>query len=101
VRCERCAGAIHGGHHRWHPIPGDRAPGLSGPAGSRRVGRHRCATACAPPPGLGRATPNGDRERVVSTRAGDLILVIPKLRQGGFFPAGLEPRRRLDKALDL
>ena len=43
---------------------------------------------------------NGYRERVLTTQVGDLTLAIPKLRQGSFFPNWLEPRRRVDKALD-
>ena len=35
----------------------------------------------------------------MSTHAGDLELAIPKLRQGTFFPALLERRRRVDQAL--
>ncbi len=42
---------------------------------------------------------NGHRSRVLSTKAGDLNLKIPKLREGSFFPAALEPRRRIDQAL--
>jgi transposase-like protein len=42
---------------------------------------------------------NGHRARLLSTKAGDLELRIPKLRQGAFFPALLEPRRRIDRAL--
>jgi putative transposase len=42
---------------------------------------------------------NGHRPRLYSTKAGDLELKIPKLRQGSFFPAVLEPRRRIDQAL--
>lgn len=42
---------------------------------------------------------NGHRSRVLSTKAGDLQLGIPKLRQGSFFPSLLEPRRRIDQAL--
>jgi transposase-like protein len=42
---------------------------------------------------------NGSRPRVLSTTAGDLELAIPKLRQGTFFPALLERRRRVDQAL--
>ncbi len=42
---------------------------------------------------------NGHRPRVVSTKAGDLQIGIPKLRQGSFFPSLLEPRRRIDQAL--
>jgi ketosteroid isomerase-like protein len=42
---------------------------------------------------------NGARERLLSTKAGDLELRIPKLRQGSFYPALLEPRRRIDRAL--
>ena len=42
---------------------------------------------------------NGHRPRVLSTKAGDLQLGIPKLRKGAFFPEILEPRRRIDQAL--
>ena len=42
---------------------------------------------------------NGYRERTLTTKAGDLNLKIPKLRQGSFFPSMLEPRRRIDQAL--
>ena len=42
---------------------------------------------------------NGHRPRVLSTKAGDLHLGIPKLRKGSFFPELLEPRRRIDQAL--
>jgi putative transposase len=42
---------------------------------------------------------NGSRARLLSTKAGDVELRIPKLREGSFFPALLEPRRRIDRAL--
>ena len=42
---------------------------------------------------------NGRRARVLSTKAGDLSLGIPKLREGSFFPQILERRRRIDQAL--
>jgi len=42
---------------------------------------------------------NGTRTRLLSTKAGDVQLRIPKLREGSFFPALLEPRRRIDRAL--
>jgi transposase-like protein len=42
---------------------------------------------------------NGSRTRLLSTKAGDVELHIPKLREGSFFPALLEPRRRIDRAL--
>ncbi|MGA7688872.1 MAG: IS256 family transposase [Jiangellales bacterium] len=42
---------------------------------------------------------NGGRTRLLSTKAGDVELRIPKLREGSFFPALLEPRRRIDRAL--
>lgn len=42
---------------------------------------------------------NGHRPKVLSTKAGDLQLGIPKLRHGAFFPELLEPRRRIDQAL--
>jgi transposase-like protein len=41
----------------------------------------------------------GTRTRLLSTKAGDVELRIPKLREGSFFPALLEPRRRIDRAL--
>jgi putative transposase len=42
---------------------------------------------------------NGHRFRVLTTKAGDVELAIPKLRRGSFFPSILEPRRRIDQAL--
>ena len=42
---------------------------------------------------------NGSRARLLSTKAGDVELRIPKLREGSFFPALLAPRRRIDRAL--
>jgi putative transposase len=42
---------------------------------------------------------NGTRQRLLSTKAGDVELAIPRLRKGSFFPSLLEPRRRIDRAL--
>jgi putative transposase len=42
---------------------------------------------------------NGSRPRLLSTKAGDVTLHIPKLREGSFFPSLLQPRRRIDQAL--
>ena len=42
---------------------------------------------------------NGHRPRLLSTKAGDVELQIPKLRSGSFFPQILERRRRIDRAL--
>jgi transposase-like protein len=42
---------------------------------------------------------NGVRARLLSTKAGDVELQIPKLREGSFLAALLEPRRRIDRAL--
>ncbi len=42
---------------------------------------------------------NGARERLLTTKAGDVELRIPKLRKGTFFPSILERRRRIDRAL--
>jgi putative transposase len=42
---------------------------------------------------------NGSRPRLLSTKAGDMELRIPKMREGTFFPSLLEPRRRIDQAL--
>ena len=41
---------------------------------------------------------NGYRERLLSTRLGDITLEIPKLRSGSYFPSFLNPRRRWEKA---
>jgi len=42
---------------------------------------------------------NGHRQRMLTTKAGDVELRIPRLRKGSFFPIILEPRRRIDQAL--
>jgi transposase-like protein len=42
---------------------------------------------------------NGNRARLLSTKAGDVELQIPKVRDGSFYPSLLEPRRRIDRAL--
>jgi putative transposase len=42
---------------------------------------------------------NGTRARLLLTKAGDVELLIPKLRKGSFFPTVLERRRRIDRAL--
>jgi transposase-like protein len=42
---------------------------------------------------------NGTRARLLTTKAGDVDLKIPKLRAGSFFPSVLERRRRIDQAL--
>ena len=42
---------------------------------------------------------NGYRARLLTTKAGDVELQIPKLREGTFFPSLLERRRRIDRAL--
>jgi putative transposase len=41
---------------------------------------------------------NGHRPRLLSTKAGDVELHVPKLRRGSFFPSILERRRRIDRA---
>src|SRR5438552_18538516 len=42
---------------------------------------------------------NGTRSRLLSTKAGDVELAIPKLRYGSFFPALLSLAGRIDRAL--
>jgi putative transposase len=42
---------------------------------------------------------NGYRERRWDTRAGSVLLPIPKVREGSYFPSFLEPRRRSEEAL--
>ena len=42
---------------------------------------------------------NGTRSKLLTTKAGDVELAIPKLRHGSFFPSILERRRRIDRAL--
>jgi transposase-like protein len=42
---------------------------------------------------------NGYRPRRWDTRAGEIELQIPKLRQGSYFPSFLQPRRRSEPAL--
>src|SRR3954453_16093245 len=42
---------------------------------------------------------HGYRDRSFDTRLGPLSLRLPKLRQGGYFPPFLEPRKTAEKAL--
>ncbi len=42
---------------------------------------------------------NGYRERTLETRIGTMELRIPKLREGGYFPSFLEPRKASEQAL--
>jgi transposase-like protein len=42
---------------------------------------------------------NGYRERAWDTRVGTVDLRVPRVRDGGFFPVLLEPRRRAERAL--
>jgi transposase-like protein len=42
---------------------------------------------------------NGYRPRTWETRVGPMLLEIPKLRQGTYFPSFLEPRKRSERAL--
>jgi putative transposase len=42
---------------------------------------------------------NGYRPRRWDTRAGEIELQIPKIRQGSYFPSILGPRRRSEQAL--
>src|SRR5690606_23259916 len=42
---------------------------------------------------------NGYRHRSWDTRVGTIALRIPRLRQGGYLPCFLEPRRRAERAL--
>ena len=42
---------------------------------------------------------NGYREREWDTRVGTVELRVPRVRDGGFYPALLEPRRRAEQAL--
>lgn len=42
---------------------------------------------------------NGYRDRQWDTRVGTVELAVPRVRDGSFFPALLEPRRRAERAL--
>jgi putative transposase len=42
---------------------------------------------------------NGHRERRWDTRVGSIQLRVPRVREGGYFPTLLEPRRRAERAL--
>src|SRR4051812_38300832 len=51
-------------------------------------------------PARGSATHrNGYRPRRWDTRAGEIELQVPQIRQGSCFPSILEPRRRCEQAL--
>lgn len=79
-------------------------PSVSWPAGSHQELIELEATAAI---GAGRyertdsrtTGRNGHRQRVVSTKAGDLQIGIPKVRASPVFPSLLEQRRRIDQAL--
>ena len=43
---------------------------------------------------------NGTRPKLVTTKADDIEVKIPKLRKGSFFPSILEPRRRIDQVYE-
>src|SRR5215212_11638317 len=42
---------------------------------------------------------NGYREREWDTRVGTIDLRVPRVRDGGYFPSLLDPRRRAERAL--
>jgi putative transposase len=42
---------------------------------------------------------NGTRERRWDTRVGSIVLRVPRVRDGSYFPSLLEPRRRAERAL--
>jgi putative transposase len=42
---------------------------------------------------------NGYRERPWDTRVGSIALRVPRVRDGSYFPALLEPRKRAERAL--
>ncbi len=42
---------------------------------------------------------NGYRERSWDTRVGTVELKVPRVRDGGYFPSLLEPRRKAERAL--
>ena len=42
---------------------------------------------------------NGYRERTWDTRTGTIELIVPRVRDGTYFPSLLEPRRRAERAL--
>jgi len=44
---------------------------------------------------------NGYRERSWDTRVGTVELKVPRVRDGGYFPSLLEPRRRAERALSV
>jgi putative transposase len=44
---------------------------------------------------------NGYRQRSWDTRVGTVELRVPRVRDGGYFPSLLEPRRRAERALSL
>jgi putative transposase len=50
-------------------------------------------------PGVRLTHRNGYRPRAWETRVGDIELLLPKKRQGSYFPSFLEPRRRSEQAI--
>ena len=86
--------------------PGIGEPGLAagdGKAAAQRMMDAEVELRCNA--GYGEVTPgrvnsrNGYRRREWDTRAGTVELAIPKLREGSYFPAFLEHRRRAERAL--
>ena len=43
---------------------------------------------------------NGYRDRTWDTRVGTLDLKVPRVRDGSYFPSLLEPRKRVERALE-
>ena len=75
----------------------DAAGRAAGPDRGRSHREDRCGPSRTQP--RAHDPPKRDPPKTLATPAGEIELAIPKLREGSFFPALLNPRRRVDKAL--
>ena len=75
-----------------------RSGPLPGTDGEMEVEQHVGASRHERSPGR-TGQRNGYRQRNWDTRVGTVELKVPRVREGGYFPSLLEPRRRAERAL--